>query len=140
MKKIFIAFSVLFCLNSSAQQAITNAGSLKVHAGAQLSFFGSFTNTATASLANNGSLYAKRDVLSQQPAMNAGSGTLYFNGSVLQTVSGTQAFKTYNLVTNNASAVVLNTDLVVSGVHTFTNGLITTSATPAYLVYEAGSS
>jgi len=55
-------------------------------------------------------------------------------------VSGSQKFKTYNLETNNSSGITLNNDLSVTGSHTFTAGIITTSATPNYLIYEAGSS
>ncbi|MBS1509875.1 MAG: hypothetical protein JST86_03490, partial [Bacteroidetes bacterium] len=72
--------------------------------------------------------------------MSAGAGTLYLNGSSAQTIGGTQTFKTYNLVTNNGAGFIINNNLSVSGVHTFTNGMLTTSATLNYLVYEAGSS
>jgi hypothetical protein len=72
--------------------------------------------------------------------MAAGTGTLYLNGTSMQSISGSQMFKTYNLVTNNSAGITINNNLSVSGVHTYTNGLITTSATPNYMVYEAGSS
>jgi len=72
--------------------------------------------------------------------MAVGSGTLYLNGSIAQIVNGLQVFKTYNLTTNNSNGITLNNNLSVSGAHTFTAGLIATSVTPNYLVYEAGSS
>jgi hypothetical protein len=72
--------------------------------------------------------------------MSIGTGTLNLNGTSLQTINGLQTFKTYNLITNNASGFTVNNNLSVSGVHTFTSGIITTSATPNYLVYESGSS
>jgi hypothetical protein len=62
------------------------------------------------------------------------------NGSSAQSLGGAQAFKTYNLETNNSSGITLNINLSVSGAHTFTAGLVTTSSTPNYLVYESGSS
>jgi hypothetical protein len=72
--------------------------------------------------------------------MTVGTGTLFLNGSSAQSVNGTQVFKTYNLVTNNAAGITLNNNLSVTGVHTYTAGIITTSATPNYMIYEAGSS
>jgi hypothetical protein len=72
--------------------------------------------------------------------MAVGTGTLYLNGTSAQAVNGTQTFKTYNLNTNNSTGITLNNNLSVSGAHTFAAGMITTSATPNYLVYEAGSS
>jgi hypothetical protein len=48
--------------------------------------------------------------------------------------------KTYHLTTDNSTGIVLNNNLHINGVHSFSTGIITTSATPNYLVYEAGSS
>jgi hypothetical protein len=72
--------------------------------------------------------------------MATGSGTLYLNGSSTQFINGSQVFKTYNLQTNNSAGITLDNDLSVSGIHTFTGGLITSSSIPNYLIYEAGSS
>jgi hypothetical protein len=123
-----------------AQNTVTNNGNLKIHSGGNLAVHGHFNNAAAASLVNDGNLYLKRDLSSNQAAMSNGSGTLYLNGAVLQTLNGAQPFKTYNLVTGNSAGMYLNTDLYVSGAHSFTSGVITTAATPAYLVYEAGAS
>ena len=65
---------------------------------------------------------------------------MYLNGSSAQSVAGAQAFKTYHFVSNNSAGITLNTNLSISGVHTFTGGLIATSVTPNYLIYESGSS
>jgi hypothetical protein len=72
--------------------------------------------------------------------MATGTGVLNLNGSAAQAVNGAQAMKTYQLVTNNTAGITLNNNLSVANVHTFTNGMIVTSATPNYLVYEAGAS
>ena len=72
--------------------------------------------------------------------MAAGSGTLYLNGSSAQAVNGSQTFKTNNLETNNSAGITIDNDLSVSGVHTFSSGLMASSSIPNYLVYEAGSS
>ncbi len=130
----------LFCVYANAQQAISNSGNLQIHSGASVSGFGNFTNTSAGVFVNNGSLYVKGTLSNSESAMAAGTGTLYLDGSSAQSVAGSQTFKTYNLVTNNSSGITLNNDLSVSGVHTFTSGLIVTSVTPNFLVYEAGSS
>lgn len=141
MKKIILnsilALSVLY---AHAQQAVTNSGNLQVHAGGSISVFGNFSNTSTAALVNDGSLYARANIANDQASMAVGTGTLYLNGTASQTISGSQPVRAYNLTSDNSTGVVINNNLHVSGVHTFTTGIITTSATPNYLVYESGSS
>src|SRR4051812_23090287 len=141
MKKIIIQ-TILLSLGiyTNAQDAFTNNGNLQVHTGASMAGFGAFTNVSTGTLINNGSLYIKGNITNDQASMSAGAGTLYLNGSSAQTVNGSQTFKTLDFVSNNNAGITLNTNLSVSGAHTFTSGVITTSATPNYLVYEAGSS
>jgi hypothetical protein len=72
--------------------------------------------------------------------MTAGTGKLYLSGTSAQTVAGVQPFKTFDLISNNNDGILLNSDLSVAGVHTFINGVIATSVTPNYLIYESGSS
>jgi len=141
MKKITIQIALLlYCFYTNAQQAFTNSGNLQIHSGASISGFGNFTNTSSGALVNNGDFYLKIDITNDQSLMAVGTGTLYLNGTGAQAINGTQTFKTYNLNTNNSAGITLNNNLSVSGVHTFAAGLVTTSATPNYLVYEAGSS
>jgi hypothetical protein len=124
-----------------AQVNVQNTGTLYI-ASATDTFFvaASFTNASGAALTNNGRLYVKQDISNAQSSMAVGTGTLFLNGSSAQSINGTQVFKTYNLVTNNAAGITLNNNLSVSGTHTYTAGIITTSATPNYMIYEAGSS
>ena len=141
MKKIIISIFVLFiCATAFSQQAFTNSGNLQLHAGASISGFGNFTNNSSGVLVNNGSFYLKGNITNNQSSMSAGAGVFYLNGTSAQSVDGAQTFKTYNLQTNNSAGITLNNNLSVSGIHTFSAGLIGTSATPNYLVYEAGSS
>jgi len=123
-----------------AQEALQNTGNLQIHTGASITGFGAFTNASSGVLINNGSYYMKGNLTNEQASMAAGSGTLYLDGNSAQTVGGSQPFKTYHFNTNNSSGISLNTNFSVSGLHTFTNGLIATSSTPNYLIYEAGSS
>jgi hypothetical protein len=124
-----------------AQVNLQNTGILYVTGPAdQLYINGAFTNAAGSSFTNNGNLYVTGNITNAQVSMTAGTGTLYLNGSSLQQISGAQVFRTNNLITNNAAGILLNNDLSVTAVHTFSSGIISTSATPNYLIYEAGSS
>ncbi len=126
---------------TQAQVNLQNNGTLYITGPSTILFVnGSFTNASGAALTNSGNLYVQQQLVNGQSSMAAGTGTLYLNGSALQTVSGTQPFKTFNLVSDNGAGITLSNDVSVSGVHTFTTGVISTSATPNYLIYEAGAS
>src|SRR5688500_7778507 len=141
MKKLLIPILIMLPgIVVNAQQAWNNTGNLQIHSGATLSGFGNFTNTSSAALVNNGTVYIRGNITNSQALMANTSGTLHLNGSSVQSVNGTQTFRTHNLITNNSSGIALNNDLSVGGAHTFTAGLITTSSTPNYLIYEAGGS
>jgi hypothetical protein len=141
-KNILLNMLILFCVYANAQQAFNNNGNLQIHSGASVAGLGNFTNASSGVLVNNGSLYIKGNLTNNQASMSAGSGTLFLNGSSLQTVTGSQVFKAYNLETNNSAGISLDIDLSVSGLHTFTSGLISTDlySTPNLLFYEAGAS
>lgn len=137
---LFLLANVMV-LASAAQTAATNTGTLYISGGGDVFYAASdFTNNSGSSLTNNGSLYVKGNLSNSQSSMTAGTGTLYLNGTSAQTLSGSQPFKTYHLNTNNSAGITLNNDLSVSGTHTFAAGVIATSATPNYLIYESGSS
>ncbi len=142
MKARYLLLSGLLfhSLCNYAQVDLQNTGILYASSSGDILFInGNFTNTSTAALTNNGALLVKQNLVNDQASMAVGSGTLTMNGTLAQIVSGSQTFKTYNLITNNTSGITLNNNLSVTGTHTFINGLITTSATPNYMVYEAGS-
>jgi hypothetical protein len=143
MKGIIIQVTLLLLgAHLHAQQPFSNTGNLQIHTGGSLTGFGNFSNASTGILVNNGSFYMRGDLTNAQSSMAAGTGTLYLNGIAAQSINGTQPFRTFNLVTDNntVAGITLNNNLSVSGVHTYTDGIITTSATPNYLIYEAGSS
>jgi hypothetical protein len=141
MKRIILpAILSAVCVYANAQDAFRNNGNLRIHSGGSFSARGSFTNASTAVLVNNGNLYIGGSVTNSEASMSAGTGTLYLNGSSAQGINGTQVFRTFNLNSNNTAGITINNNLHVSGAHAFTSGLIATSATPNYLIYEAGSS
>jgi hypothetical protein len=140
--KIFLIPIILLATSifTNAQEVMVNNGSLQIHSGSSISGFGSFTNTSSGALVNNGSLHIKGSVTNNEASMTAGTGTLHLDGTSAQAVSGSAPFKTYNFVSDNSAGIVISNNLHVSGAHTFTAGIISTLATPNYLVYEAGSS
>lgn len=144
MKKIHILYSLVLLLLSNsllAQLDVKNTGIVYISSATDTFYIpGAFTNASGSAFTNNGVVQVKKDIINDQASMAAGTGKLYLNGSSTQTVSGSQTFKTYNLITNNAAGITLNNNLSVTGVHTYTAGMITTSATPNYMIYEAGSS
>src|SRR5215217_3735052 len=100
---IFCLLMLLGKITLNAQEELRNDGNLRVHNGAYMSSKGNFTNSSTASLVNNGSLYIKRNLTNDEASMSAGTGTLYLNGTTAQIIAGSQAFKTYNLVSDNST-------------------------------------
>ena len=141
MKILFLQLLLIcFCGFLNAQQAFTNTGNLQIHSGGSISGFGNFSNTSTGTLLNDGTFYLRANVSNNQSSMSPGTGSLYLNGTVGQSVNGTQDLRTFNLVTDNTVGITLNNNLSVSGTHTFTNGIINSSSTPNYLIYQAGSS
>ena len=146
MKTITITFFSLcfFVLlpadNLSAQTNVQNNGILFVSASSDTVFMGSsFTNASGAAFTNNSVVNVKQDITNGEVTMATGTGTLYLNGAGTQVIAGAEIFKTYNLITNNSAGFTLNNNLSVSGLHTYTAGIITTSVTPNYMVYQAGS-
>ncbi|MGQ0738477.1 MAG: hypothetical protein ACT4OJ_05400 [Bacteroidota bacterium] len=140
MCRTFLSVFILICCTGAMAQGFTSSGNLQVHGGGNLSSSLNFTNSSSAVLVNNGSMYLKGDVTNNEASMSAGSGTLYLNGTSAQAIAGSAVLKTNNLVTDNSASITLNNDLSVGGAHTYTAGLIHSSATPNYLIYESGSS
>lgn len=136
-----VAFLLFTARTGFTQTAVTNTGILYVSNSSDILYAGSdFTNNAGAALTNKGQFHVGGNLTNNEVGMAVGTGTLYLNGSLAQAVNGGQAFRTLNFVSNNASGITLNNNLNISGFHTFITGIIATSATPNYLVYEAGSS
>jgi hypothetical protein len=139
--KLFMLGLLFLNVVANAQVAVTNTGTLYIKTNTDIFYAaGNFTNTSSAALTNNGSLYINGNITNDQASMAAGSGTLILNVKGLQTISGGQSFKVFNLNTDNAAGIQLNANLSISGAHSFSSGVITTSSTPNYLIYESGSS
>jgi hypothetical protein len=140
MQRILIsAILLLSSVIGFSQAGFVNNGNLQINTGANMAAFVNFTNASTAGLVNNGTFYLGANVTNNRASMNPGTGVTIFNGTSSQSVNGTEPFRVYNVTTNNNTGIILNNDLSVNAVHTFTAGLITSSATPNYLIYENGA-
>lgn len=141
MKKyLLLQLLLLAGVAATAQTGLTNHGSLKISPGSAMTIHGAFQNKSGASFVNDGNLYVKGNLENSQAAMSQGTGILTLNGTSLQTIGGTQVFRTNGLVTNNGAGIQINNDLSISGVHSFSAGIISTSSTPNYVIYQPGSS
>jgi len=140
--KIFVCLAgFLSGIQVIGQVNLKNTGTLYISTDNDTLYInGAFTNASGSALTNNGWFYIKQNITNDQISMSAGTGTLYLSGTSAQSIDGTQPFYTYNLVTNNSAGITLNNDLSVSGQHTYSAGLIASSSTPNYLIYESGSS
>jgi hypothetical protein len=91
MKQLLFGMLLLPVANSVvAQNTFNNTGNLKIYSGANLAVHGDFINSSTAGFVNDGNLYIKKNLSSNQPAMSTGAGTLHLNGAALQTLDGAQ--------------------------------------------------
>ncbi len=118
-----------------------NKGTLYVGNGTTLDINGNFT--IMAGFQNNGTTYISGNVVSNQPSMPAGSGTLVFNGATTQTITGTAAFRSLNVTVNNPGGLQLADRLAIgdgtSGLLTFTNGAIVSGTNTQDVYFYPGS-
>ena len=141
MKNILLLTGCLIAASASAQVSVQNGGQLFLSGTVDTLFInGPLSNLSGASLVNNGNIYVSQNLVNDQSSMTAGTGTLYLKGTAAQQLNGSQPFFTYNLVTDNSAGISLNNNLSIAGTHTFSNGIISTSALPNFLIYQAGSS
>lgn len=141
-KSILLALAMMVAIQLQAQSDLSNNGILGINPGTTFFITGSFSNSAGGTFVNRGNLHVLQGVANAQPGMSSGDGTLYLSGTGMQILTGSQPFKTFNLVSNNPSGFLLNNDLSVLGTHTYSAGIIRTAIipTPHYLIYENGSS
>jgi hypothetical protein len=139
MQRLSATVILLLSTVIALAQGITNNGNLQIHTGANITAFVDFTNASSGALVNNGTFYLRANVTNNRASMNPGTGVTIFNGTSAQSVNGTEPFRLYNVTTSNTNGITLNNDLSVNAAHTFTAGIITSSSTPNYLIYENGA-
>lgn len=97
---------------------------INIPVGAQVVCNGSFINNS-GTVNNSGTIKIGGDVINNG-TMNSNAGSLLvFEGTALQTISGSPV-NAWNLLVNNAAGLELNTNMNISGTMTFTSGNIAT--------------
>ncbi|MCB0428685.1 MAG: T9SS type A sorting domain-containing protein [Flavobacteriales bacterium] len=103
-------YGLACCLSISpavhAQDEIRNSGNLRIHSGANMAVYGDLTNNGT---------------------FTSNSGTIYYVGSALQTIDGSNTPDANNFIINNSNGIQLDVEYQISGSLTFTDGIITTN-------------
>ncbi|MEN9548618.1 MAG: hypothetical protein RIR12_1209 [Bacteroidota bacterium] len=132
-------------LNVTAQTNLTNTGQLYLTANTDTVFIsGSFINSSSASLFNGaGNLYVKQNLTNHEAAMSAAAGKLWLTGTSLQTVAGTEPFRTYSLALDNNAGVQLQNRIGIGdgsgGTLDFINGVITSGTNSQDVYFYSGS-
>lgn len=125
MKKT-ICFLVFYAtvLLTSAQVDITNNGILYITGSTDtISVTGNFTNASSASLTNNGRVYAKQNYTNNQASTPVGTGELTLNGTGAQYLTTTSTSPFYKLTVNKASGLAtLSSAVTINNTLTFTAG------------------
>jgi hypothetical protein len=111
---IFITSTGVITMNSAEVLSINVP--LMINNGATLAT-GNFALSIGGNWTNNGGTFTP------------GTGTVTFNGTSVQTIGGSLATVFNNLTINNTNGVTLNAPVSLSGILTFTSGILTTSGT-----------
>ncbi len=129
------------CIRTNAQ--FYNNGTLYVNTGGTLYVNTSFTNDVGGGWQNNGMTYLGGNVTNNQTSMTAGTGTVVFNGTSPQTISGSAPFRAFNITVNNPAGLVLANRLGIGdgtgGTLVFTAGSITSPVSTQDVYFYPGS-
>lgn len=126
-------------LSAAAQSGTlyNNGAILQINDLAVLQVNGDFNNQAGSSYNNDGTIIVTGNVTNNQVMTSPYTGVLRFNGTGVQTLSGTTAIYASDIEVNNASGVVLSDTLKVAGVCSFINGIVSAAATTTPLWFTS---
>jgi hypothetical protein len=133
MKKIIVIIITMFCLGTTDAQIVLVSGSqLVVSSSSTVTANGGIIAT-NATITNNGIIENKGNLTNNTSGLfaSSSSGTIVFNGSSAQEITGTNDVNFYGTVeidnTNGVSITSTSTgsDQTINGTLTFTNGLLT---------------
>lgn len=128
-------------LCSTAQTVLNNSGGIiNISSAGQVYVSGNMSNSASASLNNDGLLTITGTFSNDAPMGSPASGTLNFNGSGAQTLDGASEYFAKDVVVNNPAGITLNTRLKVDGVMSFNNGVIDATNASYPVVFTANAS
>ncbi len=140
MKKIYLIIAtVLIAGAATAQNELYNNGGLiHINANCVVQVNGAVINKATSTITNNGTLNVTGNV-TNDATLIFNAGLLAFKGTTPQILNGTTTYNAKDVLVDNAAGVTLNSKLIADGAVTFTNGIVTASATTAPLVFTTNA-
>ncbi len=129
MKKIYYSLlAATLCVTfAHAQTLHNNGGTIYINTGGKVHVRGDLTNGSGATLNNKGTLEVTGNSTNNGDITAPAGSAIVYEGSAPLVISGSQPVTGENVIINNASGVTLNTPLKVTGVLTFTNGIINAS-------------
>lgn len=139
MKKIYFGLlaASLCSTFANAQTLYNNGGTLFINNGGKVHVRGSLTNGTGATLSNNGVLEVTGNSTNNGNISAPIGSSIIYEGSAPLVISGSQPVQGQNITINNAAGVTLNTPLQVTGVLTFSNGVI--DATSHAVILASGA-
>ena len=134
MNKIIITtITILVAITTHAQVLYSNGASLTLKTGGTMQVNGTAQFENGSSITNDGAITITGNIVNNQIMSTPNAGTLTFNGSAAQTLSGSSTYFAKDVIINNANGVILNAPLKVDGMFSFSNGIVT-AATAANAV------
>lgn len=123
-----------------AQNTLHNSGAtFFINTGAELQINGAIKNEAGSQWQNEGTVHVTEGFVNDQIMPTPTSGTTRFEGSMMQIVSGAQPLQTYDVIFDNASGITLHTNLNVSHLAFFNNGIVHEGPTNQVVVFGSGA-
>ena len=140
MKKIIIITTICLIgkIVTAQNELYNNGGLIHINTNCIVQVNGAVINKATSTITNNGTLNVTGNV-TNDATLIFNDGLLAFKGTAAQILNGTTTYNAKNVLVDNAAGVTLNSKLIADGTVTFTNGIITASATTAPLVFTTNA-
>ena len=138
MKKINLIISLSIVTNVSFGQALyVNGATLKISSGASLKVNGNLNNQSTSNYINDGNVVVTGLVTNNQILLSPATGTLSFNGTTRQTVSGSATLFAKDVEINNAAGVELTTPLKIDGECKFISGIVSAKSATTPVIFTS---
>ncbi|MBD2704507.1 DUF11 domain-containing protein [Spirosoma sp. BT702] len=129
MKHILFIISLMTLLSVRSTAQFVNQGTLFVGAGTTVSTVDNFTNSAGATVTNEGIMSFSANV-TNNGTFGSANGEAQLKGSAVQTIGGTTGFTARTLTLQNSaagSAIVLGVPISVTNTVNFTDGIVSTN-------------
>ncbi|MCC6286948.1 MAG: T9SS type A sorting domain-containing protein [Chitinophagaceae bacterium] len=140
MKKLtLLFFSWMIIPLIQAQSLYNNAATLTITNGSTVYIKGDAQVQTGSTITNNGTLNITGNFINNATMAAYNAGSLIFEGTATQVVSGNATYYTNNMTINNAAGVTLNALLRANGIVTFTKGIVTGTDNTKPLTFTASA-